>query len=106
VIEAVTNDFRCFILAGDSITMDLHEDLAWSISHAWGGGKVVIITNKQLTRLEGEPLILPVVHDIENRFLAPVMEILILQLFMVRMAAENNVPPGVFRYSSKITHDG
>nr|MDO8085337.1 SIS domain-containing protein [Candidatus Sigynarchaeum springense] len=105
-IEIVNKDFRCFVLASDDGTRALSEDLAWKITHKWGGGKVIFVTNKRVINFEGESRLLPVVHGITNPYLAPVMEIAIIQLFMVRLAAACNIGPGVFKYTSKITKDG
>jgi glucosamine--fructose-6-phosphate aminotransferase (isomerizing) len=105
-IEIVTKDFRCIVLTSDDATRAHAEDLAWSITHKWGGGKVVFVTNKRVAKFEGENRLLPIVHNITNPFLAPVMEIAIIQLFMVRLAASCNIGPGVFKYTSKVTKEG
>ncbi|MHA1791397.1 MAG: SIS domain-containing protein [Promethearchaeota archaeon] len=105
-IEMINKDFRCFLLISDDQARELSEKLAWNISHKWGGGKVVVITNKSSAFLEGEQRILEIVHPVENPYLAPIMEIIVIQLFMVKHALLNEIEPGVFQYSSKITKDG
>jgi glucosamine--fructose-6-phosphate aminotransferase (isomerizing) len=105
-LEIVNKDFRCFILTSDDATSAHAEDLAWNITHKWGGGKVVFISSKRIAKFEGESRLLPIVHGITNPYLAPVMEIAIIQLFMARLAAACNIGPGVFKYTSKITKDG
>nr|MDO8110432.1 SIS domain-containing protein [Candidatus Sigynarchaeota archaeon] len=105
-IEIVTKDFRSMILSSDDDTRDLAEDIAWNIAHRWGGGKVLYITNRKSERLEGEPRVLPVVHGISNPFLATIMEIAVIQLFMIKLAVANNIGPGVFKYTSKVTKEG
>jgi glucosamine--fructose-6-phosphate aminotransferase (isomerizing) len=105
-IEIVNKDFRCFVLTSDDGTRPLAEDIAWNITHKWGGGKVIFVTNKRVAKFEGENRLLPVVHGITNPNLAPVMEIAVIQLFMARLAAACNIGPGVFKYTSKITKDG
>ncbi|MFX0099195.1 MAG: SIS domain-containing protein [Candidatus Hodarchaeota archaeon] len=105
-IEMIDKNFRSIILISDYKTRELDEEMAWNITHRWGGGKTVVITNKKSEKLEGEPRIMQIVHDIKNPFLAPVMEIIIVQLLMIKLASENDIEPGVFRYSSKITKEG
>ncbi|MEX2684788.1 MAG: SIS domain-containing protein [Candidatus Sigynarchaeota archaeon] len=105
-IEIVNKDFRCFVLTSDDSTRALAEDIAWNITHKWGGGKAIFVTNKRVANFEGESRLLPVVHGITNPYLAPVMEIAIIQLFMARLAASCNIGPGVFKYTSKITKEG
>ncbi len=105
-IEIINKDFRCFLLASDDGTRALAEDIAWSVTHKWGGGKVIFVTNKHVDRFEGESRLLLIVHSITNPYLAPVMEIAIIQLFMAKLAAACNISPGVFKYTSKITKDG
>ncbi len=105
-IEIVNKDFRCFVLTCDDGTRSLAEDVAWNVTHKWGGGKAIFVTNKRVAKFEGESRLLPVVHGITNPYLAPVMEIAVIQLFMARLAAACNIGPGVFKYTSKITKDG
>lgn len=105
-LEIVTKDFRSFVMVSDDATRAHAEDIAWNITHKWGGGKVVFVTNKRVPNFEGESRLLPVVHGISNPWLAPVMEIAIIQLFMARLAATCNIGPGVFKYTSKITKEG
>ncbi|MBD3187899.1 SIS domain-containing protein [Candidatus Bathyarchaeota archaeon] len=105
-IEMINKDTRVIACTSDGITRKILEKMAWDIAHTWGGGKVIFITNRYCEKLDGEPRILQVKHDIENPFLATVMEILIIQLFMVELALERDLEPGVFKYSSKITKEG
>ncbi|MHA1683700.1 MAG: SIS domain-containing protein [Promethearchaeota archaeon] len=105
-IEMIDINFRSILLISDEVSRELNEQVAWDISHAWGGGRVIVITNKISTRLEGEPRIFQICHEITNPYLASVMEIIIIQLFMVQLALENDIEPGVFKYTSKVTKDG
>jgi len=105
-IELVTKDFCSICLASDDETRELVEDACYNITHAWGGGKVLFITNKQSEKLEGDARLIPVVHNCMNPFLAPVMEIAIIQLFMIKLAATNNIGPGIFKYTTKVTKIG
>ncbi|HME56591.1 MAG TPA: SIS domain-containing protein [Candidatus Lokiarchaeia archaeon] len=105
-IELVTKNFSSICLASDDETRDLMEDVCYNITHKWGGGKVLFITNRQSEKLEGDARLIPVVHNCINPFLAPVMEIAIIQLFMIRLAASNNIGPGIFKYTTKVTKIG
>lgn len=105
-IEMIDKNFRAIILISDDRSRSLNEDLAWNITHRWGGGKAIVITNQISRKLDGEPRVMQIVHDVKDPFLAPVMEIIIVQLFMIKLATANEVEPGVFRYSSKITKEG
>ena len=105
-IEIINKDFRAILLSSDKQTRELQENMAWDITHKWGGGKVLYITNELQKRLEGEARVFQCVHGIKDPFLATVMEMILIQLFMLKLAIECGIKPGVFRYSSKITKDG
>jgi glucosamine--fructose-6-phosphate aminotransferase (isomerizing) len=105
-IELVAKNFCSIVLASDDETRDLMEDVAVNITHKWGGGKVLFITNKQSVQLEGDARVIPVVHNIINPYLALLMEIAIIQLFMIKLAAANNIGPGSFKYTMKVTKVG
>jgi glucosamine--fructose-6-phosphate aminotransferase (isomerizing) len=55
--------------------------------------------------LNESPKIISFKHNIHNPFLAPIMEIIILQLFFYKIAEKNNLVPGEFGFSSKVTRD-
>ncbi len=105
-VEIIDKDFRCIMLCSDDVTRNLNPDMAWNIVHKWGGGKVVFITNRHVEQLDGEPRIMQLVHDTMNPFLAPVIEMVIVQLLIIRLAAVKGVEPGVFKYISKVTKEG
>ncbi|MHA1371972.1 MAG: SIS domain-containing protein [Promethearchaeota archaeon] len=104
-IEMIDNDFRSFVLISDDSTRSISEKMVANIVHAWGGGKAVVITNKDCDLLKGHPRIMEVTHGVSEPSLAPVLEIVIIQLFMIAHAVKNGIDPGVFRYSSKVTRE-
>ncbi|MHA1491227.1 MAG: SIS domain-containing protein [Promethearchaeota archaeon] len=74
--------------------------------------KILHVTNQEYTRDDGNLIsssniskILSFKHNITNPFLAPIMEIIILQLFFYKMAEKRNIIPGKFYFSQKITRD-
>jgi glucosamine--fructose-6-phosphate aminotransferase (isomerizing) len=105
-VEMVTKDARVLLLASDDATREISEGQAYDVAHRFGGGKIVYVSNKRCDKLEGDPRILPVIHNIVDPFLAPIIEFVICQLFMVRFACVNRIEPGVFRYVTKITKEG
>jgi glucosamine--fructose-6-phosphate aminotransferase (isomerizing) len=104
-IEVVDENFRAILLNAARETGSFMEDLASSISQKWGGGKSVVVSNSG--SLDGQDSnIYHVAQPITNEYLAPIGEIIPIQLFMVEQAKVRGIEtPGEFRNTQKITKD-
>jgi hypothetical protein len=70
---------------------------------------VLHITNQafgiKMEALHKNPKMIVYRHPIEDPFLAPIMEIGILQLLFYKIAEYRGIKPGFFKFSKKITDD-
>ncbi|MBA7528228.1 hypothetical protein ES705_20411 [subsurface metagenome] len=75
----------------------------------WACGKILHITNQEFDektkKIHDDPKIITYKHKIKDPHLAPIMEIIILQLLFYKMAEKKGIEPGKFLYSQKITDD-
>ena len=44
-------------------------------------------------------------YDVKDPFLAPIYEIIVLQLVFYKIAELNGLEPGEFKFTTKVTHD-
>jgi glucosamine--fructose-6-phosphate aminotransferase (isomerizing) len=104
-IEVIDQNFRAILLNSDRETAPLMDKLAQSISKRWGNGKVAVFTNIAAPDAQ-DPNILYAPQPINNEFLAPIGEIIPLQLFVIAQAKARGIQqPGKFRNTQKITKD-
>lgn len=73
----------------------------------WNFGALFYITSQKLELIDEEirtnPKIIIYSHGIGNHFLAPIAEIIILQLMIYDTALKKGLTPGLFRFTQKIT---
>ena len=100
-VEVVDNSFHGFIFAPDDITRQLNTGLAENIAEF--GGQVRIIGPAD--SLSNQPRLewwhIPSISP----FLAPILEILPIQLATYRVAECKGIKPGVFRYLGPVNND-
>ena len=93
----------------DETNFELNVGFIKKVLTEWEVGKILHITNKDFDPndeiLNNSPKLISFKHDIQNPFLAPIIEIIILQLFFYKLAEKNNIKPGEFRFTQKITRD-
>jgi glucosamine 6-phosphate synthetase-like amidotransferase/phosphosugar isomerase protein len=92
-----------------SISTFRHIQFIDKLVNEWACGKILHITNQEFDekakKLHDDPKIVTYKHKIKDPHLAPIMEIIILQLLFYKMAEKKGIEPGVFKYSRKITDD-
>ncbi len=102
-IEVIDARFRAILLSSARETAPLIGELAENISKKWGSGKCVVITNSTTPEAQ-DSNILYTGQPITNEYLAPIGEIISLQLFMIAQAKARGIrTPGEFRNTHKIT---
>jgi glucosamine--fructose-6-phosphate aminotransferase (isomerizing) len=108
-IECLNNESRLIILTSDDKNLELNGNFITKLTSEWTFGKLLHITNQKLTgeleKIHKNPNIILYHHKIKDPFLAPLYEIVILQLLFYKMAEEKGIVPGTFLYSQKITRD-
>lgn len=98
--EMIDAGFHAMIFAPKGPTYELNCGLARNIAQR--GGKAVLVTN-QKTELD-HPNILVLEQNTSDEMLAPISEIVPIQLFGSYVAEAKNLKVGTFRWSSKITN--
>ncbi len=108
-IECLNIKSKLIFISSDQKNFNLNQDLIKKMLNEWDCGKILHITNQEYESndklLNESPKIISFKHNISNPFLAPIMEIIILQLFFYKLAEKKNIIPGKFRFSQKITRD-
>ena len=108
-IECLNEHSKLVIISSDEINFELNGSFIKKVLTDWKVGKILHITNRDFDPnakiLNTSPKLISFKHDIQNPFLAPIMEIIILQLFFYKLAEKNNIIPGEFHFTQKITRD-
>lgn len=98
-MEMVQDDFYAIVFAPAGCTQKLNTKLARDIVEK--GGRVVLITDRE-GALEPVQNILQIVLPKVEEYASQLIQILPVQLLANAMAEEKQIPPGVFRWGSKI----
>jgi len=108
-IECLNNDIHLLILTSDSKNLKLNANFMDNLLNTWSCGKVLHLTNQifddEMEILQKNPKMIVYRHKIIDPFLAPIMEIAILQLLFYKIAEKQGLEPGVFQFSKKVTED-
>jgi len=106
-IECLTEWSKIIILSSSDKDHILDNRLIRNLIEKWSFGTLFYITSQKLESIDEEirtnPKILIYSYDIKNHFLAPIVEIIILQLMIYNAALKRGLTPGVFRFTQKIT---
>jgi len=103
-IEMLDENFKIVLISSSEMDFELNSQLIKNMLNIWSVGKIIHITNQNF--LNDENLRLHVFkHQVTNPYLAPIMEIVILQLIFYNLAIKKGLTPGKFRYASKITKE-
>ncbi len=100
-MEMIENGVFAVVLAPCGIGQELNVKLARDITEK--GGKVLLITDKNASSVEGDTNILRLDLPVVDECLAPVLQILPLQLLTDIMAVRKGNIDGDFRWGNKIT---
>jgi glucosamine--fructose-6-phosphate aminotransferase (isomerizing) len=108
-IECLKESTKLIILSSDKENFEFNIQFIDKLVNDWACGKILHITNQEFDEkaknLHDEPKIITYKHKIKDPHLAPIMEIIILQLLFYKMAEKKGIEPGKFLYSQKITND-
>ena len=104
LLKEISNPPLVLYIKGDRSILN---KFLFAIVNEWKFGKILHITNQdfdnKLHLLHQNPNIIMYKHEITDSFLSPIMEIIIIQLFVYKMAEDKGIEPGKFNYSQKIT---
>ena len=108
-IECLNNNTHIFILTSDSKNLKLNIKFIDNLLNNWNCGKVLHLTNQifdeDIEELHKNSKIILYRHKIEDPFLAPIMEVAVLQLIFYKIAEKQGLEPGKFQFSKKVTDD-
>ncbi|MFW9929445.1 MAG: hypothetical protein ACFFD1_08650, partial [Candidatus Thorarchaeota archaeon] len=106
-IECLNDDTHLLLLTSDSKNLKLNKKFIHNILTNWKCRKLVHLTNQNLDDeiVNKNAKMIVYHHKITDPFLAPIMEIVILQLLFYRIAEKQGTEPGIFQFSRKVTDD-
>jgi glucosamine 6-phosphate synthetase-like amidotransferase/phosphosugar isomerase protein len=108
-IEILNDNTQLIIITSDQKNSEFNTQFMRKVVNDWTCGKILHITNQKMDKksieLQKNPKIIFYQHEITDPFLAPIFEIVILQLLFYRIAEKKGVKPGIFNYSQKVTND-
>ncbi|MFW9951888.1 MAG: SIS domain-containing protein [Candidatus Thorarchaeota archaeon] len=106
-IEILNDTTKLIIITSDKKNLGITHKFLKAVITEWKFGKIFHITNQdfvgELLELHQNEDIILYKHGITDSMLAPIMEIVIIQLFAYKVAQEKGIEPGKFYYSQKIT---
>ncbi|MBD3256014.1 MAG: SIS domain-containing protein [Candidatus Lokiarchaeota archaeon] len=110
-IECLKKNTHIIILSSDKTNYKLNLNLIEKIVFKWKCGKILHVANQDYQpnfsshHIHDNPKIYLFQHRIKNPYLSPIMEIIVLQLLFFKIAEENNINPGEFYFTKKITKE-
>jgi glucosamine--fructose-6-phosphate aminotransferase (isomerizing) len=108
-IECLNDKTHLLLLTSDSKNLKLNVKFIENLMTNWKCGKVLHITNQnfdnEIDKLHKDPKLILYRHQITDPFLAPIMEIAIIQLLFYKIAEKKGLDPGLFQFSKKVTDD-
>jgi glucosamine--fructose-6-phosphate aminotransferase (isomerizing) len=108
-IECLNDSSKIILLTSDQKNLMLNSKFLDNVVNQWKCDKILHITNQNLEdnleRLHNNPKLILHKHKIEDPYLAPIFEIVILQLLFYKIAEKRGIEPGIFFFSQKVTDD-
>jgi len=108
-IECLNDSSKLILLTSDQKNLQLNTKFLDNLINQWKCDKILHITNQnfneELYKLHENPKLILYKHRIEDPYLAPIFEIVILQLLFYKIAEKRGIEPGIFFFSRKITND-
>jgi glucosamine--fructose-6-phosphate aminotransferase (isomerizing) len=103
-IEIIDPKFRGIILINDLTSAKVFKPIIQNILEKWGKGKIMVITNhpEELRGISSDNLML-VENPIQNPYLAPIYDMILLQPYLCLKTEQHGFIPGEFRNTQKIT---
>ncbi|QEE16451.1 SIS domain-containing protein [Promethearchaeum syntrophicum] len=106
-IESLTELSKIIILSSSDKDHILDNRFIRNFIEKWSFGTLFYITSQKFKSIDEEirtnPKIFIISYDFKNHFLAPIVEIIILQLMIYNTALKREITPGLFRFTQKIT---
>jgi len=104
-VEIIDENYLAIIISNseeDRISIDR---LINNLINKWKVGKAILITNSSelKNKYENNNSIFVIFINIENEYLAPIVEIIPIQILLYTLAEMKNINPGTFKFSSKVT---
>jgi glucosamine--fructose-6-phosphate aminotransferase (isomerizing) len=107
-IECLKNNTKIILLTSDGENLDFNVEFIRQLKK-WRFEKLLHITNQDfnedLANLHDDQKIMRYNYNVKDSFLAPIYEIIVLQLLFYKIAELNGLEPGEFKFSTKVTHD-
>jgi glucosamine--fructose-6-phosphate aminotransferase (isomerizing) len=108
-IECLNENTHLLLLTADSKNLKINKKFIHNLLTNWKCRKLFHLTNQNfdddMEILNKNDKVIVYHHKIADPFLAPIMEIVILQLFFYRIAEKQGLEPGIFQFSRKVTDD-
>jgi glucosamine 6-phosphate synthetase-like amidotransferase/phosphosugar isomerase protein len=108
-IECLKENTHLLVLTSDSKNLKRNGKFLENLLTKWDCGKVLHLTNQnfdeKMEKIHNNPKLTLYRHKITDPFLAPIMEIAVLQLLFYKIAEKRGLEPGKFKFSKKITSD-
>ncbi|MHA1718832.1 MAG: SIS domain-containing protein [Promethearchaeota archaeon] len=106
-IECLTESSRLIIISSSKGDHLIDNRFIRNLNQKWCFGTLLYITSQKLALIDEEirtnPKIIIYSFNIKNDFLAPIVEIIILQLMIYDTTLKRGLSPGSFKFSQKIT---
>ncbi|UYP46738.1 Glutamine--fructose-6-phosphate aminotransferase [isomerizing] [Candidatus Lokiarchaeum ossiferum] len=106
-IECLTEDSKLIIISSSTINHKLDNHFIRNLIDKWCFGSIFYITTQELNLIDEEirthPKIMVYSNKTQGTFLAPIVEIITLQLIVYNTAVQRELIPGIFRFTQKIT---
>jgi len=101
-IECLNKNTHIVILSSDKNNFDLNVQFIENLKNKWAFGKLLHITNQdfddKIKKIHSSSKIFTYRHGIKDPHLAPIMEIIILQLVFYKIAEKKGLKPGIFKF--------
>ena len=106
-IECLTESSKLIIISSSNRDHILDNRFIKNLIEKWRFGTLFYITTQKLSlideKIRTNPKIIIYSYEIRNHFLAPIIEIIILQLMVYNTALKRGLSPGLFKFTQKIT---
>lgn len=106
-IESLTENSKLIILSSSPKSYAIDNQFIRNLIERWQFGQLLYITTQELAKIDEQirknPKILIYTMDLQDEFLAPLLEIVILQIMIYQTTVKRGIVPGTFRFTQKIT---
>jgi len=108
-IECLNDDTNIILITADEKNLQLSNKFLDHLINKWKFNKILHITNqdfdKTLEEMHNNSKVFVYKHNVKETHLAPIMEVVIIQLLFYQIAEKRGIEPGVFYFTKKVTDD-